>query len=68
VEVASGFYAPHLIPGNDVTQAFADLEVAMRANPSFAVISIRANTGLGGVLDSALHLAASKAKSNSAEV
>jgi hypothetical protein len=40
----------------------------MWANPSFAVISIRTDTGLGGVLDTALYLAASKAKSNSAEV
>lgn len=68
MEVASGFYAPHLIPGNNVTQTFADLEMAMWANPSFAVISIRSNTSLGGVLDTALYLAASKAKSNRAEV
>lgn len=68
MEVASGFYAPHLIPGNNVTQTLADLEMTMWANPSFAVISIRPNTGLGGVLDTALYLAASKTKSNRAEV
>lgn len=61
MEVATGLYTANFIPGNNVTYALADLEVAMWADPGFAVICVRADAGLGCVLDTALDLAASKA-------
>lgn len=59
--MATGLHAADFIPGNNVTDALADLEVAIWADPGFAVICIRTDAGLGGVLDTALDLAASKA-------
>jgi hypothetical protein len=61
VKVATGLYTADFIPGNNVTDALADLKVAMWTYPGFAVICVRADARLGCVLDTALYLAASKA-------
>ena len=59
--MATRLYTADFIPGNNVTDALADLKVAMWADPGFTVICIRTDARLGGVLDTALYLAASKA-------
>lgn len=59
--MATGLYTADFVPGNNVTHALADLKVAMWTDPGFAVICVRADAGLGGVLDAAFDLAASKA-------
>lgn len=66
--MASGIYPADLIPGNNVTDALADLQVAMRAHPSLAVICVRADAGLGRVLDTSFGLAPTKAKPNRTQV
>jgi hypothetical protein len=64
VEVSTGIYTSNLIPGNNVTDALGDLQVAMWANPGFSVIGIRTDTGLSGVLNAALDFRSSQAKSH----
>ena len=59
--MATGLYTADFIPGNNVTDALADLKVAMWADPGFAVICVRADAGLGDVLDAAFDLATSEA-------
>jgi hypothetical protein len=56
------------IPGHNVTQTLADLQVAVRANPGFSIIRICADARLSRVLDPALCLAATKAQSDGAEI
>jgi hypothetical protein len=68
VEVTTGVYASNLIPGNHVTDALGDLQVAMWANPGLTVIGICADAGLGGVLDAALNFRSPQAKSHGIEI
>ncbi len=58
--MTAGFYAANLIPGDNVADSLADLQVAMRADPGFAIVGISTDAGLGGVLDPALDFAAAK--------
>lgn len=60
--------AAHFIPGNDVTEALSDLEVAVRANPGFTVICVGTDAGLSRVFNSALYFTAAKPKSNCTEI
>jgi hypothetical protein len=64
VEVTTGIYASNLIPGNNVTDALGDLQVAMWANPGLSVIGICTDAGLRGVLDAALDFRSSQAKTH----
>jgi hypothetical protein len=54
MKVAARFYASNFIPGNDVTDALRDLQVAVWANPGLTVIGIRADACLGCVFNPAL--------------
>lgn len=58
--MTAGFYAANLIPGNNVADSLADLQVAMRADPGFPIVGISTDAGLRGVFDSALNFAAAK--------
>ena len=66
--MASRFHSPNLIPGDQVTYALANLQVAVRANPGFTVVSIRTNAGLSRVFHTALNFGASKTESNCGQV
>jgi hypothetical protein len=68
VKVAASINPANLIPGNNVTDALADLEMAVWADPGFPVIGICANAGLGGVLDSALDLTSTQTEANSTQI
>lgn len=68
MKVTASIYASILIPGNDVTDALADLQVTMGANPRLAIISVGTNAGLGGVFDPAFDFAASQTKADSAQI
>ena len=68
MKVSTGLYATKFIPGNYVTKALADLQVAVRANPGFAVICIRADAGLGDVVNASFDFAATQPESNGAEI
>lgn len=56
--MSSSLDAANLIPGNNVAHAFADLQVAVRADPGFAVVGVCADAGLRCVVDASLGLAA----------
>ena len=58
--MTAGFYAANLIPRDNVADSLADLQVAMRADPGFAIVGISADAGLRGVFDSALDFTAAK--------
>jgi hypothetical protein len=58
VKVTPGLNAANLIPGNYVTNALADLKVAVWAHPGFAVVGIRPDAGLSRVVNATLCLAA----------
>lgn len=58
--MAASFDASDFIPGNDVAYAFGYLQVAVRAHPGLAVISVCANAGLSGVFDTALYFGSSQ--------
>ena len=62
--MTTGFDAANLIPGDDVTNPLADLQVTMWADPGFAVVGICADAGLGCVFNSTLNFAAAKPKAN----
>jgi hypothetical protein len=62
MEVSSGFDTPDTIPGHHVTQAFAQLKIAVRADPGFIVFRVGADAGLCCVFDTALELGAPQAK------
>ena len=64
----TGFNTTNFIPGDYVAQALADLQVAVRANPSLSVVGVRADAGLGGVFNASLDFATTQPKSNGAEV
>jgi hypothetical protein len=68
VEVAAGVDTAHFIPGNNVAYALSDLQVAMWADPGFAIIGVRPDAGLGCVLDAALDFASAKAESNRVQI
>ena len=64
MKVSAGIYASNLIPGDNVTDALGDLQVAMWANPGFAIVCIRTDAGLRGVFDSAFDFRSSQAKTH----
>jgi hypothetical protein len=64
MKVTTGLDAANLIPGNNVANALADLQVAVRANPGFAIVCVGADAGLSYVVDSALCFAPSKPQAN----
>jgi hypothetical protein len=57
VKVTSGIDTAHLIPSNDMTKTFANLQVAVGANPCFAIVCIGTDAGLSCVFHSALDFA-----------
>lgn len=57
--MTTSFYAANFIPGNHVTDALVDLQVAMWANPGFTVVGVCTDAGLGGVFNAALDFSAS---------
>jgi hypothetical protein len=54
VKVSAGVDASNLIPGNNVTDALCDLQVAVWTDPGLTVIGIRTDAGLRGVFNPAL--------------
>lgn len=51
-----------------MTQALADLQVAVWANPGFAVVGVRANAGLGDVVNASFDFAATQPESDGVEI
>jgi hypothetical protein len=64
MKVTTGLDAANIIPGNNVADALADLQVTVRANPGFAIVCVSADAGLSYVVDSAFCFAPSKTKAN----
>jgi hypothetical protein len=55
--VPSSLDASNLIPGDNVADALADLQVAVWADPSLAIVSVCSDAGLGCVVHASLRLA-----------
>jgi hypothetical protein len=68
VKVPARLYATHFIPGNQVTEAFGDLKVAVWAYPGFAVIGVCADAGLGCVFNTALNFGSAKTHAHRGEI
>ena len=66
--MTSSFDAPNFIPGNNVADALADLKMAVRADPSLAVIGVCTDAGLGCVFDTPFDVAATEPEANRAEI
>ena len=66
--MSASIYAANLIPGDQVANAFADLQVAVRTNPGFAIVCVRTNAGLGDVFNAAFDLTATQPEAHNAEV
>ncbi len=62
--MSSSLNAPNFIPGDNVADALADLQVAVGADPGLSIISICTDAGLGRVLNTTFSFASTKAESN----
>ena len=56
--MASSLDAANLIPGDNVANALADLQVAVWADPGLAIVGVCSDAGLGCVVHASLSLAA----------
>ena len=61
--MAPGFNASYGIPGNSVTYAFADLQVAMWADPYLVIVGVSPNRSLRRVFNPTLNFAAANSHS-----
>jgi hypothetical protein len=68
VKVSTGFYSPDGIERYKVAQTLRNLQIAMRADPSFGVFGIGTNAGLNRVFDTAFELSAANAHSQSVQI
>ena len=66
--MATRFYSPDGIERYKVAQALRNLQIAMRADPSFGVFGIGTNAGLNRVFDTALELSAANTHSQGVQV
>lgn len=53
--MATSLDPAHGVPGDYVTQPLVDLQVTVRANPRFIIISVGTDAGLGGVFNPAFN-------------
>jgi hypothetical protein len=68
VKVPAGFNTTNRIPGNYVTQALRNVEVAIWADPGFIFFGICANAGLNCVFNAALEFDVAHSHSHQREV
>jgi hypothetical protein len=64
VKVTSSLDAANLIPGDNVADSLADLQVAVWADPGLAIVSVCTDAGLRCVVHASFRLAATQAKTN----
>lgn len=62
------FHSPNCIESHQVTQALRDLQIAIRAHPSFCVFGVSTDAGLNRVFDTALELGAANTHSQGVQV
>lgn len=68
MKVSARLDAANLIPGNKVAQAFANLQVAVWANPGLTIVGVCTDAGLGDVFNATLYLAAAQSEADGAEI
>ena len=66
--MTTGLNTADLIPGNDVTDAFADLQMTVWAHPGFTVVGVRPDARLSGVVDAAFCFAPTDSKAHCVQI